>query len=80
MIASLHHEEIKQLKEKTTISLFGGVRARKWDRMVLKIKTDDPLKIIISEKSMFGVAITGQLRYSRYLSLITRQQGDSLLN
>ena len=60
MIHSLHYEEVKQVKEKTTISLFGGVRARKWDRMMVKIKTDDPLKMEISEKSMFGVAITGQ--------------------
>ena len=62
MIHSLHYEEVKQINEKTTISLFGGVRARKWDRMVVKIKTDEPLKMEISEKSMFGAAITGQFQ------------------
>ena len=54
---------LQQFDYKTTLSIFGGVRLQKWDRLVLKMKSTNNQDVVVSEKTTLGMVLTGWFDY-----------------
>uniref|UniRef100_A0A7M5VBF8 Uncharacterized protein n=2 Tax=Clytia hemisphaerica TaxID=252671 RepID=A0A7M5VBF8_9CNID len=49
---------LRHFQYKTTMTIFGGVRLQKWDRLVLKMKSTNNQLIVVSEKTTLGIVLT----------------------